>query len=397
MPWKTRDAMDEKCRFVLECEEPGANISELCREYGIARSTGTKILKRYKEEGFRGLEERSRKPNNSPLSTSPEIVCEIVKYREKHKNRGAEKIRYRLVKKYGESAPSVRTINRILERCGLLEKRQKPYRGKSVAFENSTRAIAEKSNDIWTADYKGHWQTKDKIRCEPLTIRDDYSRYLLDVAAFEYIRLEAAKERFRRCFELYGLPLLIRTDNGVPFATKAICGLSKLAVWWIKLGIQLERIPKGRPQFNGGHERMHRDIALELEANPAKDLQSQQKAINLWCYDFNYERPHSALKNKTPADFYKPSQRKYDSKEPEYEYPDTFELRKVDSRGYVYWKNIKRKISKALSGEYIAFEQADEMEANIWFCDLLIAKTDLKNRLPLTPIGVNLEGRAINL
>jgi len=397
MPWNKRSVMEEKHRFIVHCLEPGANISELCREFGIARSTGNKWLQRYREHGFRGLEELSRRPYSSPLAASPEIICEIVKYRNNKSNRGAEKIHHHFLKKFGEQTPSIRTINRILERCGLVEKRRRK-KATAMPKKANEQAVALASNDIWTADYKGHWRTRNGTRCEPLTIRDDFSRFVLDLAAFEYIRLEAAKKRFQRCFELYGMPFLIRTDNGVPFCSPtAICGLSQLSVWWIKLGIAIERIPRGKPQYNGGHERMHRDIAMDLEKHPEFDLLSQQKAFDEWCYEFNFERPHSALKNETPASVYSTSSRLYDPKEPEYEYPANFELRKVDSIGYAYWRNNKIKVSKALKGEYIAFEQVDDFEVNIWFCDLLIAKTDIKGRMPLTPIGVSLGGSAMQL
>lgn len=395
MPWEARSAMEEKYRFVLECVEPGANVTQICREFGISRSTGNKWLKRYRDEGFSGLEEHSRRPKNSPLETSADMVCEIVNLRLAKPSRGAEKISHVLKSRFKERTPSVRTINRILERSGLVEKRKK-RRQSSSKEETLDFTKAQASNDVWTTDYKGWWRTKDGTRCEPLTIRDEYSRFLLDIGAFERIRWEAAKERFVRCFELYGLPKIIKTDNGVPFCSpRAICGLSRLSAWWIKLGIELERIPRGKPQYNGGHERMHRDMAQELERSPARDIYSQQKVINEWVYDFNYQRPHSALKNKTPSAVYKASRVAYDPREPEYEYPAAYDVRKVDSKGFAWWKNKRLPVSKALRGEHIAFERIDDENLNIWFCDLLIAKTDVKFRTPLTPIGVNLNGRAL--
>ena len=344
MPWKTRSVMEEKYRFVLECIEAGANVTETCKEFGISRSTGNKWLSRYRKEGYRGLEERSRRPQSSPLLTSAEVVCEIVSLRTAKPSRGAEKIHHVLKGRFKEKVPSVRTINRILERSGLVEKRRKRRQSSSEdAVLDYTKARA--SNDVWTTDFKGWWRTRDGTRCEPLTIRDEYSRYLLDIGAFEHIRWEAAKERFVRCFELYGLPKIIKTDNGVPFCSpRAICGLSRLSAWWIKLGIELERIPRGKPQYNGGHERMHRDMAQELEKSPAKDIYSQQKVINEWVYDFNYQRPHSALKNKTPSTAYKASRISYDPREPEYEYPAEYDVRKVDCKGFAWW-NHRRLVS----------------------------------------------------
>ncbi len=386
MPWKTSDAMLEKRKFVLKSLQEGVNFSELCREYGVSRPVGWKWRKRFLEEGFSGLNERSRRPKSSSTNISEAVMCEIISYRVAHPHRGADKIAYYLRKQLPEEEiPSRRTINRILSRVGLQQKR--PRKSKQLQVERGLTK-AEQSNDVWTADGKGWWRTLDGIRCEPLTIRDEYSRHVHDIAAMDTIRFEAAKERFRQCFELYGLPLVIRTDNGAPFASPlGLHGLTKLSVWWMKLGIAVERIPPGQPYRNGGHERLHLDIAQEVESTPAKDLASQQHVLNEWRLEFNTDRPHQALLGKTPAQVYRVSPRKYDAREPEYEYPSSFHIRRVDANGKLCWKNGRLFFSKAFAGQHVGLEQVDEKESVLWFGGSKLATVDSLGVYALPPIG----------
>lgn len=386
MPWKTRTAMEERMCFVMRSREPGANVSELCREFCISRSTGNKWIKRYEEEGVKGLYERSRRPRNSPLATSSEMVCAIVSYKHEYPRRGAEKIRHYLLNKYDEDeVPSIATVNRVLGRCGLVQRRSKRLQ-RSVYEGKLTRP--SESNEVWTADYKGWWRTKRGQRCEPLTIRDEYSRFVLDISAQPSTSMERAKERFRCCFQQFGQPCVIRTDNGAPFASlSSISGLTRLSVWWIKLGITPERIPPGQPYHNGAHERLHRDMAYELEVNPAQDLFTQQQVFDEWRHEFNTERPHSALKMKSPADVYRISSQQYDPREPAYEYPDGYDVRKIDSSGRLNWRNKRISLSKSLAGEHIAITQTDDDTFAVWYCDYYLGKTDKEFRFLTPPEG----------
>lgn len=247
MPWSETNAMKERCRFVIRALEPGANKSELSREFGISRPTGDKWIKRYLSEGLDGLNEQSRKPNRSPLATSSEVVCEIIRIRNNRQSWGGKKIRPLLLKQFEqEKVPTSRTIDRILDRCGLTQKR---HRRPRKAIPDASEIVQPQScNDVWTVDFKGWWYTGDKTRCEPLTIRDEYSRFIIDIVALRYTHTEILKDCFRRCFEKYGLPSNIRSDNGTPFAVMtALCGLSQLSVWWLRLGIMPNRIPPGCP------------------------------------------------------------------------------------------------------------------------------------------------------
>ncbi len=376
MPWSEKTAMDERCRFVIRALEPGANKSELCREFGVSRPTGDKWVKRYLAEGLDGLKELSRKPKTSPLSTSSEVVCEIIRIRSNRQSWGGKKIRPLLLKQFEESqVPTSRTIDRILDRCGLtLKNHKRPKKN----FEDASNVIQpQKCNDVWTVDFKGWWFTSDKKRCEPLTIRDEYSRFIIDIVALRHTRTETVKDCFRKCFEKYGLPQYIRSDNGIPFAcATAICGLSQLSVWWLKLGITPNRIPPGCPYKNGAHERLHRDMRKELQANPARNLKHEQIRFDEWKTIFNNERAHEALGMKTPSQCYKVSSVPYDSSEPRYQYPDDYHTRSVCSYGRFNWEGKRLFLTKALTGEQIGIEQTRHSKLRLWYANLLLGEYD---------------------
>lgn len=380
--------MEERMRFVMESLEAGANVAELCREYGIAESTGHKWLRRYREGGLSGLYERSRRPAAHPLAVGAEMACEVVSLRgnAEKRMRGARKIRALLLRKHGEQeVPSIRTINRILEKAGLVEKKR---RGRGKASLGTVLSQPQKCNELWTADGKGYWRTLDGKRCEPLTIRDAVSRFVLDIQAMRTLRCEETKDAFRGCFERYGLPRMIRTDNGAPFASiLGLHGLTKLSAWWIKLGIGVERIPPGKPQYNGAHERMHLDMARELEASPARNLQAQQRECDEFRQYFNYERPHEALGDLTPAEVYEESSRAYDAREPDYQYNCEMEVRKVNDAGRLWWGNRPRFLSKALAGEHVGFQMTDDGKMILWFCDYCLGQTDATFSQPLVARG----------
>jgi putative transposase len=382
MSWKRVDPMEERCRFVLLASEPRANLSELCREFGISRRIGYKWLYRFHQEGLHGLEDRSRRPLRCPRETAGEVVCEIVSIRQAHPRWGGVTIHEILKRRNNcQDIPSSRTIDRILSRCGMVKTRK---RGKRRKYSPEQVVIPKGPNDVWTVDFKGWWFTKDGNRCLPLTLRDEYSRYILDLAALAKGNTKAVRERFERCFERYGLPRYIRSDNGSPFcAYLGLKGLSRLSVWWLKHGVFPNRIPPGSPQYNGGHERMHRDIKAELQRTPAKNLRLQQDVFDKWRKEFNVQRPHRALNMATPSECYDVSARKYCRTIVPYDYGDQMESRKVCCRGNIFWRGKRRFVSSALIKEQIGVEILEDRMLSLWFRDFHLGTTDIEFAHPL--------------
>lgn len=377
MAFRSVNEMDERIRFVVRATEPGANISELCRVFGISRQLGHKLLSRYEEQGFEGIAPRSRRPKESPFETSAEMICEIVKLRSKYYHWGGEKLRELLLREHTEQeVPSIRTIERIIKRSGLVTERRRRRIHREL-YEPRKLTDPKVSNHVWTVDFKGWWKTLDGTVIYPLTIRDAFSRYILDVTALTHADGASVKERFIECFEKYGMPRYIRSDNGSPFASvRAVRGLSTLSAWWIKNGVIPERIVPGNPQMNGAHERMHSDMKKELQVRPGVSIKDQQKYFDDWREEFNTIRPHKALSNKTPNVIYRSSKRIYDRSEPEYEYPKNYETRRVSRGGRFYWRGKEKFISSALDGEPIGIRWDANTMLSVWFCNFLIGYTD---------------------
>ena len=374
MPWKETDVMNLRTEFALRALGRTVVFKDLCHEYGISRKTGYKWKERFLEEGIQGLYDLARRPKSSPHQLPEETVCEIVRFKMLHRTWGPKKIREVYFRSYGET-PCLSSFKRVLDKSGFVKHRRKRRQRNPQRLTHTVKAAAP--NDIWTVDFKGWWKTRSNRRCEPLTIRDDFSRYVLAVSAMEGTSYQTARVEFERVFTEYGLPNGIRSDNGIPFACRnAPLGLSRLSAWWIGLGIRLDRIAPGHPEQNGGHERMHRDIRMELQGVIEGDLDHHQHAFDIWRRTFNYERPHEALGMKVPADVYKRSKLSYQEVE-NIEYPQEYFTRKVASTGIVGINNRQIFITSALSGWNVGLKYLSESRMEVWFDYLRLGEIDL--------------------
>jgi len=388
MPWKELCTMSVREKFVLRASEPGANKAELYREFGISRKTGYKWLQRYEESGLKGLADLSRLPNRSPLKVSGEVVTEIVRLRLAH-GWGARKI----ASVIGFERPDLRqvcpsTVHRVLARVGMLQPVRRRRPRSSNGPTQPPRVEFKQPNDLWTVDFKGWWLSMDKKRCEPLTIRDAHSRFILKIEVLPGTKMEPVRAVFQEVFKTYGLPKAILTDNGPPFVTsQGQLGLTKLSAWWMSLGIEHLRTRPATPSDNGGHERMHRDIANELEKFAAMTRELQQEACERWRHDFNCHRPHEALGMKRPADVYERSRVEYTGAPTDYVYPDGFRVRRINKRGALTHGNRLAFISWALAYEYVGLEELRDGDYAVWYCDTKLGTINF-NRLPgkLKPI-----------
>jgi transposase InsO family protein len=361
MPWKETRVMDQKIKMVSDWLSGEYNISELSRIYSVSRKTLYKWIGRYELDPDNGLQERLRIPIRMPRSTPADIVIHILKCKSRHKHWGARKILAWLECHQPEGNwPAASTTNEILKRHNLVHPRKKrhhtpPY---TEPFLKSNRP-----NDVWSADYKGQFRIGTGELCYPLTLSDSFSRYLLGCWGLAHPAYLPTRSNFERAFQEYGLPVAIRTDNGAPFASVGIGGLSRLAVWFIRLGIYPERIEKSHPEQNGRHERMHRTLKAEAIGPPRKSLLEQQRAFDRFRISYNEDRPHEALNQKTPASFYRRSERNYPARLPDVDYPATYYPRFIMPNGCFKWHGTEIYLSQALAGEYIGFMP---IETGIW-------------------------------
>jgi putative transposase len=378
MPWKETHVVDTRVEFVMRALREEKGFRELCREYGVSPKTGYKWKRRFLEEGLQGLEDLSRKPLGSPSQIAEDVLCEIIRIKKDHSPWGPLKIRevYARKHRHGE-LPSLSTFKRVLEKAGLVHKRRPRKQDACGRIEN--RIVPEGPNELWTTDFKGWWHTHNGERCEPLTVRDEYSRFVLCASALEDAKSLTVRREFERLFETYGLPRAIRSDNGPPFASvHAPLGLSRLSAWWVALGINLDRIAPGRPHQNGAHERMHRDIALELESCPETDLRGQRAALDTWRQTFNLERPHEALGMRVPGDLYQRSERYFPTQPEDILYPAGFLPRKVSSTGSVAIEGVKVRVSSAIAGWHVGLKPSAPEGYLVWFGPLCLGALDLR-------------------
>jgi transposase InsO family protein len=365
MPWKASSVMEERLRFVARLLE-GEEMSQLCREFGISRKTGYKIFERYQEHGLEALSDRSRRPVRYANQLPSQIEGLIVSLKRDKPHWGARKLRELLLRRMAGDVrvPAISTIHAVLDRHGLV-KRMNKRRQRASGTLLSAGLVP---NELWCADYKGEFQLGNKAYCYPLTVTDHASRYLLLCEALESTREELAFAAFERLFKERGLPAAIRSDNGVPFASaNALFNLSKLSVWWLRLGIEIERIKPGKPQQNGRHERMHLTLKKEATRPPGLNSLQQQARFDDFVQEFNVERPHQAIDMKCPAEIYTPSPRPYQGL-PELTYPFHDRDVLVTACGRLCLHRKKINISTVLAGQKLGIKEVDE---GIWLVSFM--------------------------
>ncbi len=349
-------------------------MAELSRRYGVSRPTGYKWAERYEARGWEGLQDESRAPHQHPNAIAEGVEEAILELRRTHPTWGPRKLRARLERARPQwSWPVASTIGALLKREGLVAPRGR--RRKTPPYAQPF-AAAGTCNAVWCSDFKGWFRTGDGRRCDPLTMSDAYSRYLLRCQAVGRADGEHVRAVLEAAFREYGLPEAMRTDNGPPFAAPSLGGLSRLAVWWIRLGIRPERIAPGQPEQNGRHERMHRTLKAETASPPAADRRAQQRAFDRFRREYNEERPHEALGQQTPASLYAPSPREYPARLQEMAYPAGCVLRRVREHGVISWKDHNVFLTHALSGEVVGLEALDERYYRVYFGPLLLGTFD---------------------
>lgn len=398
MPWKGVTVSETRERFIEEWKLNYYSVTELAERFEIAPKTAHKWIGRYEQGGESGYHELSRRPHGCPWQTDPEIVEELVAVRQAHPHWGSRKL-LRLMedREPGRDLPAPSTAALILARHGLVRTRRRYRRAHPGAPQTTPQA----PNDTWGTDYKGQFRLKNGEYCFPLTVSDLASRYVLGVEAHPAVSYELTHKRFRRLFEMYGLPRRIRSDNGVPFASNALARLSQLSAWWIKLGIYPELIEPGEPQQNGVHERMHRTLKQEATVPPSNSLRAQQHRFDRFREEFNAERPHEALEMSRPAQVYQASGRSLPRRIEPYDYPAHYLVRRVSHGGTIRVFKNQVFVSNTLQEDYLGLEEVGDGVYDLFFCFYQIGRYELRankihdivSKVPLSYQRVDLASR----
>jgi len=380
MPWTITNTMNLKVQLIADWQSSQLNITDLSNKYGISRPTVYKWVSRYEEQGVDGLKDQSRTPLRNPNQTHTDIVDLIIKEKQKNLKRGPKKVYHQLKRRYPDIVfPAPSTIGELLKKNNLVKPRKKRF--KVPPYTEPFRSC-QKPNDVWSVDYKGQFYTKDKHVCYPLTISDNNSRYLLACHGLPGPRYSETKTMFEKVFREYGLPEAIRSDNGIPFSSKSLGGLSRLSIWWIQLGIIPERIDKGCPEQNGRHERMHRTLKDETLQPISRNMKEQQKRFDLFRFDYNNYRPHESLGQDVPNDHYKCSKRPYVEKTMMPDYDLDYIVRHVRSNGEIKFKGQLYYLAELLTGHPIGLKEEADGQWQIYYSFQPIGILDLrKNKI----------------
>ena len=379
MPWKEAGSMLERTRFIEDYLSGLYSITELAIRYGVSRRTLHKWLGRHDVDGSKGLVDHSRAPLHSPQRTSADLEARIVAFRKRFPFMGPRKIMARLAELHPAlDWPAASTAGDILARADLVHRRRR--RNPPAHPLRARTSTATGPNDLMTIDYKGQFRLRNHHYCYPLTIVDHVTRFILACDAFPSTEQLHTRRAFERVFRTFGLPRAILSDNGSPFGSPGLARLSRLSLWWIRLGLTVERIVPGLPEQNGAHERIHRTLKAETTRPPESSLARQQTRFDQFVHDYNHERPHEALGQKRPASLYTTSPRPYPESLPPIEYDGHLEIRKVDDRGTIKWRNEKLFLSHTLNGETVGLEEIDDGTWSLFYGCVLLARFDERER-----------------
>lgn len=375
MPWLETLPMDQRAQFVADAQRELYDMTTLCARYGVSRKTGYKWLARYAADGRRGLGDRSHAPHRCPHRIDDALAALLVAARRAHPTWGPAKLVHYLAPRHPAVAawPAVSTVADLLKRHDLVRPRR---RQRPAVHPGAVPICTTAPNDLWTADFKGQFRTQDGVYCFPLTIADQHTRYLLRVHGLLNTRGVGVRPVFERAFREFGLPSAIRTDNGVPFANTGLHGLTQLNVWWLRLGIQHQRIRPASPQENGAHERMHRTLKAETTRPPARDLARQQRAFLAFQREYNHDRPHAALGGDPPAARYSPSPRAYPATLPALAYPGHFLVKRVTNAGTIRFQHKLLFLANALKQHHVGLEERDDGVWSLYLGGVLLGTID---------------------
>lgn len=386
MPWQEMSPVEQRERFIDDRGLGLYTMTELCARYAVSRKTGYKWLARYDGGGRPALRDHSRAPHNCPHKIPEAVAQLLLTARRQHPDWGPEKLLLWLAARHpAVTWPAISTAGDLLARHGLVKKRR---RRRIMHHPGVVPPITAAPNDLWAADFKGQFRTGDRRYCYPLTVTDQHTRYLLLCHGLLSTRGTGVRPIFERLFREYGLPLAIRTDNGVPFASTSLHGLTALNVWWLRLGIQHQRILPAHPQQNGAHERMHKTLKRGAIRPPRATLGAQQRAFNRFRQEYNHERPHQFLNGSTPGALYRPSTRFYTGMMPQLVYPDHFVVKRVTNAGTIRFKTRLLYLSTALRQHRVGLEEVDDGIWSLYFCDVLLGRIDERKALIPGQLGV---------
>ena len=371
MPWRTVTPMEEIIRFVSLAQTDRFTLTDLCEQFGISRKTAYKHLERYAVAGFQGLQPRSHRPHHSPQRTDEAIEALVLEERRRQRTWGPKKLQDLLLKKHGvESPPACSTIGEMLRRHGLSVRRRR--RPGAYPARNGELTMPTQPNHVWTVDFKGWFLLGNGRRCDPLTVCDRYSHYVLAVRAQPDQQFQRTLYAFQGLMRQVGLPEIIRVDHGSPFASIGPGRLSRLSVWWIEQGLEVEFTRPASPQDNGSHERTHRDLKAEAIEPPSANLPAQQRRFERWRYTYNHERPHEALAQRRPAEVYQPSVRRLPENDKPIVYAPDFEVKPVSASGHLAHEGKNYHVGEAFAGKRVGLRPDDQGQPELYFANVYL-------------------------